>query len=309
MQAFSVNDDHAHNCCQAQCLVLCQLKIVKTQNRNQSVFTPVTVVSPPSHLGESHFLFLIHIHTTRCVHIHGVFTNTVYSQTQCVHMHSVTYIYMLHTLYYTQIPSWYYQRINACSSFLTWNIWAAFTVSLLKLLKLWTFHCTPIRGPSIPCTLDSLNHQTEYISSCLFLNYGHDVVHVQGTLCSWEYSNQVGTHPAPLKWLRMWPVQPSSLFRHNVYSFWRPVDAWESNVQYASSKEQTDSSNVKRIKSNYCIVLEDNFHFQQVFTRIKFVHVHLGRKLPYSTLNYSLPNNLIVLGDNFHMQQVFTLIK
>lgn len=194
---------------------------------------------------------------------------------------------------------------------LTWNIWAAFTVSLLKLLKLWTFHCTPIRGPSIPCTLDSLNHQTEYISSCLFLNYyGHDVVHVQGTLCSWEYSNQVGPHPAPLKWLRMWPVQPSSLFRHNVYSFWRPVDAWEkSNVQYVGSKEQTDSSNVKRIKSNYCIVLEDNFHFQQVFTRIKFVHVHLGRKLPYSTLNYSLPNNLIVLGDNFHMQQVFTLIK
>ena len=33
----------------------------------------------------------------------------VLPHTQCVHMHSVTYIYMLHTLYYTQIPSWYYQ--------------------------------------------------------------------------------------------------------------------------------------------------------------------------------------------------------
>ena len=121
------------------------------------------------------------------------------------------------------------------------------------------------------------------------------MVHVQGTLCSWVHSNQLGPHAAPLKWLRMWPVQPSSLFRHNVYSFWRPVDAWEkSNVQYVGSKEQTDPSNVKRIKSNYCIVLEDNFHFKQVFTRIKFVHVHLGRKLPYSTLNYSLPNNLCI---------------
>ena len=104
MQAFSVNDDHAHNCCQAQCLVLCQLKIVKTQNRNQSVFTPVTVVSPPSHLGESHFLFLIHIHTTRYVHKHSVFTCTVCSHTQCVHIHSVfTYTVCSHAQCYIHL--------------------------------------------------------------------------------------------------------------------------------------------------------------------------------------------------------------
>ena len=189
-------------------------------------------------------------------------------------MHSVTYIYMLHTLYYTQIPSWYYQRMNACSSFLTWNIWAAFTVSLLKLLKLWTFHCTPIRGPSIPCTLDSLNHQTEYISSCLFPNYyGHDVVHVQGTLCSWVHSNQLGPHAAPLKWLRMWPIQPSSLFRHNVYSFcrWclRGVKCTLYNVHCTVCRFHT-TNRLKQCKA-----------YQEQLSH------SLGRQLPFSTSIHS----------------------